>query len=300
MQQNKGNNNARTLFGVDQIPCDNQIRSLLDPVPAAHLFSVFDDTFTMMRESGQLEGFGGFENRLFVALDGTEYFSSNAIHCDHCLTNEHKDGTITYHHTALLAAVVCPDRTDVIPLAPEFIRKQDGETKQDSENAAAKRWLDRDGQKYGELGVTLLGDDLYCNQPMIERILGKGLDFILVCKPKSHSWITKWVSFADPKEDLHEFSLTRWTGKERLTDTYQYVNGIGIHGGENALLVNWVQMTTTNEEGEVLRHYAFATNHVITAENAPSLVQAGRTRWKIESAPQAHGKEVRSGLKFCA
>ena len=32
-----GNNNARTLFGVHEIPSDNQIRNLLDNTPPQHL-----------------------------------------------------------------------------------------------------------------------------------------------------------------------------------------------------------------------------------------------------------------------
>ena len=32
MERHNGNNNARTIFDVHKIPCDNQIRSLLDPV----------------------------------------------------------------------------------------------------------------------------------------------------------------------------------------------------------------------------------------------------------------------------
>ena len=33
MQKQRGKNNASSLFGVHEIPCDNQIRNLLDPVP---------------------------------------------------------------------------------------------------------------------------------------------------------------------------------------------------------------------------------------------------------------------------
>ena len=35
LQQTKGQNNARTLFGVERIPCDNQVRNLLDPIVPA-------------------------------------------------------------------------------------------------------------------------------------------------------------------------------------------------------------------------------------------------------------------------
>ena len=41
MQRSKGRNNAKSLFGVEQIPCDQQIRNLLDPVAPGHLGAPF-------------------------------------------------------------------------------------------------------------------------------------------------------------------------------------------------------------------------------------------------------------------
>src|SRR4030065_2763955 len=40
MEKNKGNNNARTLFGLEEIPSANQIRKLLDRTRAEILFPV--------------------------------------------------------------------------------------------------------------------------------------------------------------------------------------------------------------------------------------------------------------------
>src|SRR5512143_1519857 len=37
MQRHKGQNNAQSLFGLDRMPSDPQIRNLLDPVPPDHL-----------------------------------------------------------------------------------------------------------------------------------------------------------------------------------------------------------------------------------------------------------------------
>ena len=46
--------------------------------------------------------------------------------------------------------MVSPEQKQVINLEPEFIKKQDGQQKQDCENAAVKRWLDKNHQKkYG-------------------------------------------------------------------------------------------------------------------------------------------------------
>ena len=41
LQVAKGCNNALSLFGITQIPSDNQIRNLLDPVPPCALLPVF-------------------------------------------------------------------------------------------------------------------------------------------------------------------------------------------------------------------------------------------------------------------
>ncbi len=50
--------------------------------------------------------------------------------------------------------------------------------------------------------------------------------------------ILQWLAAADPIEDLNEFSLTKRAGKEHLTYTYQYVNGVPLKDGEDALLIN--------------------------------------------------------------
>ena len=52
-----------------------------------------------------------------------------------------RNGTITYYHQMLGAVLVHPDRSEVFPLAPEPILKQDGARKNDCERNAAKRLL---------------------------------------------------------------------------------------------------------------------------------------------------------------
>src|SRR5205823_6746890 len=45
LQHTKGHNNAHTLLGVEQIPCDNQVRALLDPIAPSYLDPVFVEVF---------------------------------------------------------------------------------------------------------------------------------------------------------------------------------------------------------------------------------------------------------------
>ena len=171
MQETKGQNNARSLFGLQQIPTDPHIRTLLDEVPPSQVLPVFARIFAALQATGGLVPFYGCFGGLLIALDGTQFFSSKKLHCPNCSTQQHKNGSITYFHSVVTPVVVVPGQDKVICLEPEFILPQDGHDKQDCETAAGKRWLAQYGARYQPLGVTILGDDLYCHQPMCERIL---------------------------------------------------------------------------------------------------------------------------------
>src|SRR2546428_14075740 len=54
LQHTKGRNNAQTLFGVEQIPCDNQVRTLLDPLAPSHLDPVFVAIFKGLEQHHRL------------------------------------------------------------------------------------------------------------------------------------------------------------------------------------------------------------------------------------------------------
>ena len=57
LQQTKGQNNAHTLLGVEQIPCDNQIRTLLDPLAPRALDPVFVEVFERLEQHHLLANF---------------------------------------------------------------------------------------------------------------------------------------------------------------------------------------------------------------------------------------------------
>ena len=76
MADSKGKSNAQSLFGVHQIPSDNHIRDLLDGVAPEEVFPMFEEILQGLEEQGHLNSFRYLGDRLLVALDGTEYFSS--------------------------------------------------------------------------------------------------------------------------------------------------------------------------------------------------------------------------------
>ena len=279
MEGSKGQSNAQSLFGVHQIPSDNQIRDLLDPVTPEHVFPVFEEILQVLEQQGQLEGFRSVADTLLVALDGTEYFSSGQIHCSACSTRTLKTGETRYFHSVVTPVIVCPGRTQVIPLVPQFIVPQDGHDKQDCENAAAKRWLLRYGQRLRSLNATVLGDDLYCRQPLCQQILDQQLDFILVCRPESHPTLYEHLEGIE----LPTLTTKRWTGKVEETYTYRYLNGVPLRDSDDALLVNWCELTVSRPDGKVTYKNSFATNYRLSDDTVVEIVLAGRTRWKVEN-----------------
>jgi hypothetical protein len=186
MTAHKGQSNAHTLFGLTEIPCDNQIRTLLDSVPPALLGAVFEHGFNTLVQTQQLAAFRSWQKQLLVGLDGTQYFTSQRISCPQCSRQTHRNGTTTYSHRMLTPVLVAPHQNKVISLPPEFIVPQAGPAKQDCENAAAKRWLRKYASTYRAHKITILGDDLYATQPICEVLIEERLPFILVCKPDSH------------------------------------------------------------------------------------------------------------------
>jgi len=279
MVETKGRSNAQSMFGVHQIPSDNHIRDLLDEVKPEKVFTVFSKILQELEAGSQLTRFRSFAGNLLMAMDGTEYFRSNKIHCPHCSSRKLRNGTTEYFHAVVTPVIVCPTMTQVLPLAPEFVQPQDGHDKQDCENAAAKRWLLQHGQEYQKLQVTVLGDDLYCHQPLCEIFLQQLFNFILVCRSESHKVLYEHLQGMP----LPRLIRQRWTGKVLETYTYRYLNQVPLRDGADALLVNWCELTVSRPDGKVTYKNAFATNHLITEQNLEALVVAGRTRWKVEN-----------------
>jgi hypothetical protein len=286
MKRSKGRSNAESIFGIEKIPCDNQIRKLLDPIEPRHLFPMFEMIFEELKQSGELDTFCAFDDNLLFPFDGTQYFSSQKIDCQNCSHKTLSDGSLIYSHSVIIPVVVKPGVNKVIVLEPEFITPQDGHDKQDCEQEAAKRWVRRNAQQYATTKVTVLGDDLYCKQPFCELLLEKAFNFILVCKPDSHPALYDWLDHLVVGLDggLHQFSVRHWNGRFGEIFTYRYAKHVPLRADQDTLIVNWCELTIANEtSGEILYRNAFATNHLITRTTVAPIVRAGRARWKSEN-----------------
>jgi hypothetical protein len=271
-------NNLKTLFHVASIPKDTQMREIMDAVDPEELTPLFDDFFRPVQRGKHLAQYRVLDNRYIVAIDGSQYFTSEKISCPGCLIKEDKRGKVRYSHQIVQAALMNPDMRQVIPLAPEEVKNTDGKEKQDCEINAGKRLLARIRKSHPVLPLIIVADSLYSKQPTIETIAALHMNYVLVAKPEDHKTLMEWVGEMRMLKET-----TRLTVKEGIrTRIYEWIHDVPLNGNDNAPVVNYVECWI-EKDGETSYHNSWVTDLVVSKENVAQLVKIGRCRWKIEN-----------------
>jgi hypothetical protein len=279
MQEKIQNSNLRTVFNVRNIPKDTQLRDVLDQIPPAELDGIFSEFFHRLQRGKHLVNYQFMGDRYLVSLDGSEYFSSENIHCPFCLTTQSK-GQLRYHHQILQSVIVHPDMRQVIPLAPEQISNRDGAKKQDCEINAGKRVVDKIRKTYPKLNIVITGDGLYSKQPFIDKLKKARMSFILVAKPTDHKILFEWVNELMQLGDGGRLELMGAKGRRHC---YQWVNGVPLNGTKDAGPVNFFKYQIISKSKKITYQNSWVTDFIVDQNNVVELVKGGRARWKIEN-----------------
>ena len=118
--------NLKSLYRIEAIPSDTQMRAALDPVDPAPLRQLFHTLFDTVQAAGVIREYHFWRDYVLVTVDGVEHFASRKIHCEQCSTRTLRDGTTEYFHAGLGAVLVNPAHAEVLPLDFEPILKPDG------------------------------------------------------------------------------------------------------------------------------------------------------------------------------
>lgn len=279
MQDSIQTNNLNKVFAVSDIASDTQIREVLDSLPPAAIEDVFSDFLHRLQRGKHLVNYQFLDDMYLVSIDGSEYFSSEHIHCPHCLVTK-SEGKQRYHHQILQSVMVHPDLRQVLPLAPEQISNKDGTKKQDCERNAAKRVVDKIRKAYPKLNVIITADGLYSNQPFIDEVKKARMSFILVAKPSDHKLLFQWV---DELIRLNASDSLERIDEKGRRHRYQWLNEVPLNGTRNADAVNFFQYQIVTKAGKVTYKNSWVTDIVIDKNNVATLVKGGRARWKIEN-----------------
>ena len=271
--------NLETIYGIPRAPCDTRMRERLDPVSPESLRPSFTSVFRQLQRGKALEDMVFLDGHYLVALDGTGYFSSPTIHCASCLQKVHRNGSITYYHQMLGAALIHPDVREVIPLMPEPIIKQDGTEKNDCERNAAKRFIAKLRQDHPHLKFIITEDSLSSNAPHIETLHDHDCHYILGVKEGDHAYLFKQVQAAE--EAGRVTSYDRHDRAAGVVHWFRFVNDLPLNESRADIRVNVIDYWEVGLDK--VQHFSWVTDLRVSKRNVYTLMRAGRARWKIEN-----------------
>ena len=274
--------NLQSLFGIQHVPSDTQMRTILDGVDPQQLRPAFTAVFRQLQRGKALEPFVFFQSHYLMALDGTGYFSSEKIHCPSCMEKKSRNGKTSYYHQMLGACLVHPDRKEVIPICPEPIIKQDGNTKNDCERNASRRFFEHFRREHPKLPVIVVADALSANAPMIADLRQHGLRFILGIKPGSHGYLFEQMRTAAETGQAHVLTLEDDDG---TLHHYRWLEKASLNESNADVLVTMIEYWEIPPAGSKapIRHFSWVTDLPTNAETVPLIVRGGRARWHIEN-----------------
>jgi hypothetical protein len=217
------------------------------------------------------------DGHYLLALDGTGYFSSKTVHCASCLRRVHRNGSLTYAHQMLGAAIIQPDQRAVIPLMPEPITNRDGTDKNACERNAAKRFVAKLRQDHPHLKVIVTADSLSSNAPHIEPLHAHGLHYILGVKEGDHAYLFQQVQAAE-----HAGRVTYYERHDRAAGVlhrFRFVNDMPLNAARTDVRVHCIEYWEVGDDKS--QHLSWVTDLRVSKRNVYHLMRGGRARWKI-------------------
>ncbi|MDQ3061810.1 MAG: transposase [Acidobacteriota bacterium] len=273
-------NNLRMIYRIPgEIPCDNQMRAVLDAVEVSAIRAVIEWIFKQICRVGLLQRYRYWQKYVLVSIDGVEHFSSTKVHCPSCLTRKNRAGEVSYHHAGLAAVLVHPEQREVFPLDFEPIVKQDGERKNDCERNAAKRLCRSLCERYPRLSLVVVEDALYANAPHIRQISGYGWKYILTVKEAGQEKLFKQFESRRTSGQVKELVRVDEKGVEHY---YGWTNQLWFGEKATDLKVNFLLYEQCAKGAETKR-WTWITNLPLNACGVEKVARGGRARWKIEN-----------------
>ena len=270
-------NNFKALYGIKTVASDTQIRDRLDRINPAELHGAFETLHEHAKSLGVFKDFQFDGDTHVIAVDGTGFFSSSDVHCNHCLQKKSRSGEITYSHQALCAVMVHPEHSHVFPFPPEFICNEDGATKNDSERNAAKRLLTRLRADYPDLKALVVEDGLSSNAPHIQLLRELAMSFVIGAKPGDHAFLFNQVEMARENGALDSFR----SQDDGIKYQVEILNDVELNKSSQER-VNFILVKVSNKKGKTTT-FSWVTDIELTRGNWKKIMRVGRSRWKIEN-----------------
>src|SRR5690606_25062426 len=128
-------------------------------IPSDQFAPIVDAYLAILQRGKHLASYQ-FQKNYPLAIDTTEYYTSEALSSPCCLTHTERNGVVQYSHKALRPIICHPDKKQIFPLMPEAIKNTDGQEKQDCEINAAYRLLPSIRSRPPRMSFIWLADSL--------------------------------------------------------------------------------------------------------------------------------------------
>ncbi|WP_139905464.1 transposase family protein [Clostridium thermarum] len=301
-------NNIAASLGyesLEEIPHYDTINNFLKELEASELEKIRDYMIRELFRKRSLEKYRLMDRYWCIAIDGSQLFSFNEKHCDHCLKKEYKNketGEVektVYYHTVLEAKLVLGDM--VFSVLTEFVENEtESVSKQDCEINAAKRLMKKLKYKFRKLNICLLGDSLYACEPIYQLCDEYNWKFIFRFKEGRAKTLWKEIEIIKGLEN-NEVNSNFTLGKQQFIRNLTYINEVSYKNR----FINTVDFTETvytksndsSNSDPITKNFVFVTNIKTTKENALKIVAAGRSRWKIENEGFNNQKNIRYDIE---
>jgi len=279
MEKKEQRNNLRSMFTVQSLPTDQGMRNIIDQIDSETAFRpIFKELFNKLQRGKHLEQYQTLPGKYLLNVDGTQYYSSNKVDCQRCLVRGTKNKQYNCHQV-LQGAIVKAGLRQVIPVMPEEIRAQDGEIKEDCETNAFKRLLAKFRKDHDKLGVIINADALYATTPIITTIADHKANYIFKIEKANHKTLINNVA-SGVKSKIETLSLR----KNKLI--IQWVNDVELFSSTKVrtnYMEAWELVPQKDGTNKSQYYGKWITDLEITSNNARTLIDAARARWKIEN-----------------
>ncbi len=95
-QERRSDANMKNIFRISQVPSDTQMREILDLLEPDSLQPMFNDVLRALQRGKALEAFDFLDEYCLLSMDGSGYYSSKKVHCEHCLQRTNHR---SHHHS---------------------------------------------------------------------------------------------------------------------------------------------------------------------------------------------------------
>ena len=237
-----------------------------------------------------------------IAMDGSQKIAFNELWDEHLLqrrsgkrveTDGEEERQMQYYIYILEASLSFKNGM-VIPLMSEFLEYngEDENKKQDSEQRAFHRLINRLREQFPRLPILLLLDGLYANGPIMAACRERNMDFMIVLKDGCLSTVWEEYQSLINHEEKNNHALKKWGDRSQQ---FHWVNEIHYEYGNNGRHKTKVHLVVCEEQWEEVDQksneivskqskHAWLSSRPLNHNNLHNRCNLGaRYRWGIEA-----------------